>query len=265
MQDILSDTHCGIFHVPFPRIDEKYSVQGTAGKPLLVVSCVQRIATWAAGAAVYLDRLYFDEGARGTKLDFVALSSLVAEEGELVPVGDVVQCPPCIDSGNILVQNKDMDAVSQSCAEHDEEWRAFLSVQQSPMFTHDAVKIELAKACRVGRKRQHSSAQHEDLADASVTLIDKFVANTEVGGATLNECHRCHEQIVEFVRSAYYDPNKFAYSEKKSPTPFESTALQSLKHRLILVSHTNSKISSVSSTRSKLQQSQRNDGELQAI
>ena len=131
---------------------------------------------------MYLDRLYFDEGARGTKLDFVALSSVVAEDGELVSVGDVVQCPPCIDSGTIKVQNKDMDAVSKSGAEHDEEWRAFLSVQQSPMFTHDAVKIELTKSCRAGRKRQHSSAQHEDQADASVTLIDKFVANTEVAG-----------------------------------------------------------------------------------
>ena len=214
---------------------------------------------------MYLDRLYFDEGARGTKLDFVALSSVVAEDGELVPVSDVVQCPPCIDSGNILVQNKDMDAVSQSGAEHDEEWRAFLSVQQSPMFTHDAVKIELAKACRAGQKRQHSSAQQEDQADARRTLIDTFVANTAVAGANLNACHRCHEQVVEFVRSAYYDPNKFTYYEKKSPTPFESTALQSLKHRLILVSHTNSTSTSVSSTRSKLQQSQRNDGELQAI
>ena len=44
-QDILSDAPRGIFHVPFPQIDEKYSVLGTAGKPLLVVGCVERIAT----------------------------------------------------------------------------------------------------------------------------------------------------------------------------------------------------------------------------
>ena len=69
-QDILSDAPRGIFHVPFPRIDEKYSVPGTAGKPLLVVGCVERIATWAAGAAVYLDRLYFRRRCKGYQARF---------------------------------------------------------------------------------------------------------------------------------------------------------------------------------------------------
>lgn len=167
--------------------------------------------------------MYYDEFGLAQWLDLAAACALVAPTGVLKTMGDVKQCGPISDSKTIIVVERNEAGKLCEPKKHNEDpllWDSFLAAQM----------CVLHKLDQIFRK---TLGKHPPAKEA----LRKACFGTGLSG-----CRRCHPSLVRLIRNISYDGTESVFNFVTKPeTDFESTVLEKLNTRALMLTYKSQK------------------------
>ena len=229
---LLDDHNCTfVEHVPYPD-ENKSGSNGKdpsqAGKPVIAIGCLQRICTWALSWKYQANLVFYDEFGLAQWLDLAAACALVSPTGTLKTMGDVKQCGPISDSKSIIVVQKTEAGQILEPKKHNED----------PLLWDDFIAAQMCVLHKLDQVFRKVLGKHPD---------GKAALRKACFGDALSGCRRCHPALVRLIRNISYDGSEENFKFVMKPeTDFESTVLEKLNVRAIMLTYSSQKNTVVS-------------------